>query len=143
MFAGHDLGFRLVRADRQQRGFRATRIYDEIDGSLYSVHDLGQVALSAMSKLHRVNKPFEAGIAYSMHESGLQEKGRQHHILLLDRTPYRIQASVSDASGIGGQARGRLPVEAIEAVRRFLSCKIGTDSLSGGSLIYSRVRETQ
>ena len=59
-------------------------------------------------------------------------------MLLLDKTPYRIQVSMSDAAGIDGQAHGSDPARAIEAVRGFLGNKSGIRSLSGGKLICKR-----
>ena len=87
---------------------RARRIYEELEGSLYSIHELGQVGLSGKSKLPRFNMPFEAGIAYSLHERGVTG-GTPHHMLLLDKAPYRIEVSMSDAAGIDGKAHGGTP----------------------------------
>src|SRR3954466_1028174 len=104
LFAIHDLGFQARHAlIDNTAALRARRIYEELEGSLYSIHELGQVALSAKSKLPRFNMPFEAGIAYSLHEEGVSG-GAPHHMLLLDKAPYRIQASMSDAAGIDGRA---------------------------------------
>ncbi|MDQ2736506.1 MAG: hypothetical protein M3Y55_16275 [Pseudomonadota bacterium] len=83
-----------------------------------------QVAISPKSGLPRFNMPFEAGIAYSLHEGGVSG-GAPHHMLLLDKAPYRIQVSMSDAAGIDGRAHEGNPVLAIEAVRGFLSSKSG------------------
>ena len=70
IFAIHDLGFQARHAlIDNTAALRARRIYEELEGSLYSIHELGQVALSVKSKLPRFNMPFEAGIAYSLHEA--------------------------------------------------------------------------
>ena len=137
IFAIHDLGFQARHAlIDNSAALRARRIYEELEGSLYSVHELGQVALSGKSKLPRFNMPFEAGIAYSLHEGGVSG-GTPHHMLLLDKAPYRIQVSMSDAAGIDGKAHGGNPVLAIEAVRGFLSSKSGR-RLLGGKLVSKR-----
>ena len=137
VFAIHDLGFQARHAlIDNSTALRARRIYEEVEGSLYSIHELGQVSLSPRSKLPRFNMPFEAGIAYSMHEGGAKD-GPPHHMLLLDKTPYRIQVSMSDAAGIDGRAHRGSPVMAIEAVRGFLSSKSGLP-LMGGKLVSKR-----
>lgn len=137
VFAIHDVGFQARHALIDNSSvLRMRRIYEEVEGSLYSIHELGQVALSSKSKLPRFNMPFEAGIAYSMHEAGAKG-GQPHHMLLLDKTPYRIQVSMSDAAGIDGRAHHEDPALAIEAVRGFLSNKSGLPLL-GGTLICKR-----
>jgi hypothetical protein len=52
VFAIHDLGFQARHAlIDNSAALRARRIYEELEGSLYSIHERGQVALSPKSKL--------------------------------------------------------------------------------------------
>ena len=62
IFAIHDLGFQARHAlIDNTAALRARRIYEELEGSLYSIHELGQVSLSAKSRLPRFNMPSRQG----------------------------------------------------------------------------------
>lgn len=79
--------------------------------------------------------PFEAGIAYAMHAAGRPP----HHLLLLEKQPYRHNASLSDAAGMDAKIHGGDPARAIEAVREFLHSKTGgTRRMPGGAKIAKR-----
>lgn len=114
---------------------RLKRIYAELKGSLFSIHDLSQVELGGTLSLPRFNMPFEAGIAYSMHAAGDQP----HHLLLLEAKPYRHNASLSDAAGMDAKIHGKDPALAIEAVRAFLRSKVSARApMPGGEDIAKR-----
>ena len=111
------------------------RIHAELKGSLYSIHDISQVELGGTLQLPRCNMPFEAGIAYSMHAA----RRPLHHMLLLEKEPYRHNASMSDAAGMDAKIQASDPALAIEAVRAFLRTKSDTGRpMPGGENIAKR-----
>lgn len=122
VFTIHDLGFQARHAlIDNSNAVRLVRIAKEIAASKYSIHDISRVESSGSLKLPRFNMPFEAGIAYSLHE---ESRGvEQHHLLLLDSEPYRYHASLSDAAGMDAKIHYGDPARAIGAVRAFLVTK--------------------
>ncbi len=83
-----------------------------------SVHDLSRIQRSGTPPVPRFNMPFELGLAIGLHADG-------HSWFVLERTPYRLQRSLSDLNGIdplvhGGTAKGilRAIANAFESTRR-------------------------
>jgi hypothetical protein len=137
VFTIHDLGFQARHAlIDNSNAVRLTRIAREIIGSKYSIHDLSRVEQSGSLRLPRFNMPFEAGIAYCLHEFALS--GDDHHILLLDSEPYRYQASLSDAAGLDPKVHEASPQRIVSNIRDFLVRKSGMPDLPGGSYIFKR-----
>ncbi|MDQ2764939.1 MAG: hypothetical protein M3Y22_16105 [Pseudomonadota bacterium] len=95
-----------------------------------------QVAISPKSGLPRFNMPFEAGIAYSLHEGGVSG-GAPHHMLLLDKAPYRIQVSMSDAAGIDGRRTRATPSWRLKRSAASSAARADARSL-GGKLVSKR-----
>lgn len=137
LFAVHDLGFRARHAlvDNTD-AVRLIRIYKELTRTKYSIHDISRVEVGGKLRLPRFNMPFEAGIAYALHEGS--RGASKHHMLLLDSEPYRYQASLSDVAGLDPKIHGRDPKAAIAAVRTFLATKSGNPGLPGGQFISDR-----
>ena len=137
VFATHDLGFQARHALIDDgAAIRLSRIAKEVAGSMYSIHDLSRVERGGSLKVPRFNMPFEAGIAYCMHE--FASKGRDHHLLILDSVPYRYQASLSDAAGLDPKPHGDDPKRVIENVREFLVRKSSRPTLHGAAHIWKR-----
>jgi len=137
VFAIHDLGFQARHAlIDDAAAVRLTRIAREVASSKYSIHDLSRVEIGGLLKVPRFNMPFEAGIAYCMHE--FAARGRDHHLLLLDSKPYRYQASLSDAAGLDPKTHAGDPKLIIENVREFLVRKSSQPSLHGAVHIWKR-----
>lgn len=137
VFAVHDLGFQARHALIDNgNAVRLTRIADEVARSKYSIHDLSRVEQSGKLRLPRFNMPFEAGIAYCIHQ--FADEGEQHHLLLLDSISYRYQASLSDAAGLDPKVHGNDAAKIIAAVRSFLVTKSGTVGAPGAAYIWKR-----
>lgn len=62
-----------------------------------------------------------------------------HDILLLDATPYRVSASLSDAAGLDPKIHTNNPEAVIDRIRTFLATKSG-ENLPGGKYIVDRYR---
>jgi hypothetical protein len=82
---------------------RLRRIIDRMSSCGVSLHDLSRVGTPA-----RFNMPFELGLACA-----LAELERHHAFVLLERTPFRLQRTLSDVNGRdpfihGGTIRGTI-----------------------------------
>ena len=137
VFAIHDLGFRARHALIDDGNARLARIAVEIAKSCYSIHDLSRVELGGKLKMPRFNMPFEAGIAYAMHQFP-RSAARPHHLLLLDSIPYRYQASLSDAGGLDPKTHGNEPRRIVANIREFLARTSGATGFPGGAMIWRR-----
>jgi len=136
VFTVHDLGFvaRHALID-DSTVVRVERIANELATCKYSLHDMSRVELGA-NKLPRFNMPFEAGIAYSLHS--LRPQNREHHLGVLDATPYQYQASISDIAGLDPKIHSNDPIKAIACVRDFLRKKSGNHQMPGAAHIAKR-----
>ena len=131
LFCVHDCGFTARIALQEVGGdLRITKILGMIRESRYSIHDLSRI------ESPRLNMAFECGIFYGAKEFGAG-KQRRKDLLVLDRVPYRYKKSMSDASGLDGDAHGNDPVKAIHCVRKFLESK-SHERLPGASYIAMR-----
>lgn len=119
VFTVHELGFQARHALAGGGvAVRLQRIARELAGSKYSIHDLSRIQLSGPNRLPRFNMPFEAGMAYCLHE--FAPPGHEHRLLLLDAVAYQAQATTSDVAGLDPKIHGNEPGRAIAAVRAFL-----------------------
>jgi hypothetical protein len=124
IFAIHDLGFEARHALIDDSGaVRLIRISDELRNAKFSIHDLSRVEVGGTLRLPRFNMPFEAGLAYLLHETS--PAADKHHMLLLDGEPYRYHASLSDAAGLDAKIHQNDQAKAIGTVRAFLVAKSG------------------
>jgi hypothetical protein len=125
VFAILDLGFLVTHGLADQGDpLRLKRISDEMRNSRYSIHDLSRIETDIKTGMPRFNMPFEAGMAYSLHQSRERTK-RPHDLLLLDSAAHRFQASISDVAGLDPKVHDGKPGKAILAVRTFLRAKSG------------------
>jgi hypothetical protein len=119
IFTVHELGFQARHAlIGRGEAVRLRRIATELAGSKYSIHDLSRIQLSGPNRLPRFNMPFEAGMAYFLHQ--FAPAGEDHHILLLDAVSYQSQASTSDVAGLDPKIHSNDPHRVVQCVRSFL-----------------------
>jgi hypothetical protein len=85
----------------------------------YSIHDLSRISLTGHRHLPRFTVPFEAGLAYGLHQD--PGHGQDHQLLAHDSKAHRYQASISDLAGLDPAIHGDNPVKAIAAVRTFFA----------------------
>jgi hypothetical protein len=132
VFTVHELGFQARHALIGQRdAVRLRRIANELAGSRYSIHDLSRVQVSGPQRLPRFNMPFEAGMAYCLHQ--FPQGGQEHHLLLLDAVRYQAQASTSDVAGLDPTIHNNQPRDVITAVRNFLVLNSGAGGRKPGA----------
>ena len=68
---------------------RMSRLHEIIEECRTSIHDLSRV-----SSPPRFNMPFELGLA-----SAFKHRNPNHHIIVLESKPYRLQQTLSDYNG--------------------------------------------
>lgn len=83
---------------------RLDKIFDEIKGCRYSIHDLSRVGVDRNPPFAtpRFNMPFELGLAVAWEKSNPTE----HSWFVFESRPYRIQKSLSDLNGTDPQIHG-------------------------------------
>lgn len=119
VFTVHQLGFQARHAlIGNGEAVRLRRIAAELAGSRYSIHDLSRVQLGGTHRLPRFNMPFEAGMAYFLHQ--FAPNGQDHHMLLLDAVHHQSKVSTSDVAGLDPKVHGNDPQRVVAAVRNFL-----------------------
>lgn len=118
VFTIHHLGYVAEYALNKGGGGaqRLTRIYSQLCSCASSIHDISRVSLSGTLRLPRFNMPFEAGLAYAIHASGI---GGRHDLLFLDAKAYRYQAAISDLAGLDPKVHDNNDVKVIAEVRTF------------------------
>lgn len=96
---------------------RLRRLFQLIHECEVSIHDLSYVGLSpARPRVPRFNMPFELGLA-----AAVALTGRQHRWYVLERRPYRLQASLSDVNGYDPFIHRGSPVGMIHAIANAFS----------------------
>jgi hypothetical protein len=137
VFTIHDLGFQARHAlIDNATPVRLTRIAEEIQRAKYTVHDLSRVETSGKLKLPRFNMPFEAGMAYAMQQAARAQAAK--HFLILDASPYRYQAALSDVAGLDPKIHNNDPALVVKAIRNFLVAKSGVVGVPGHTYIAKR-----
>lgn len=83
---------------------RLDKIFDEIKGCRYSIHDLSRVSIdrNPPHATPRFNMPFELGLAVAWKKIF----PNQHEWFVFESTDYRLQKSLSDLNGADPQIHG-------------------------------------
>lgn len=121
---------------------RIDKIYELIDQSKYSVHDISRTEPDAVNNLPRFNMPLELGL-----DLGCKRFGQPHHkekvILVLDTEQYRFQKYVSDIAGQDIDAHGNDAASVIEVVRNWLRRELNYRLFvtPSGAKIYQRYQD--
>ena len=122
----------LERADSAEN--RLTKILDLIESSKFSIHDLSRAQASKKGERYRLNMPFELGIDVGCRRYGgaaMEEK----RVLVLEETPYRYQASLSDMSGCDIEIHGGDYQKAVRKVRNWLVNEARVPSLGAAHIL--------
>jgi hypothetical protein len=80
---------------------RLDKIFDEIKGCRFSIHDISRVGLDRNPPhvTPRFNMPFELGLAVAWEKSN----PHKHRWFVFEAKPYRLQKSLSDLNGTDPQ----------------------------------------
>jgi hypothetical protein len=121
VFAVFACGFR-VRCAREMSDGTETRIdklYNIIEQSRFSVHDLSRTELDPTNKLPRFNMPLELGIFLGAKRFG-DSAQKMKRCLILDTEQYRFQKFISDLAGMDITAHGGDPRRIVGCIRDWL-----------------------
>ncbi len=120
-FAVIACGFR-VRCAREMSDGTETRIdklYNIIEQSRFSVHDLSRTELDPTNKLPRFNMPLELGIFLGAKRFG-DSAQKMKRCLILGTEQYRFQKFISDLAGMDITAHGGDPGRIVGCIRDWL-----------------------
>ena len=116
---------------------RLNRLLKLIAECQYSIHDLSRVQLDSVSpRCPRFNMPFELGLT-------LAPTGRldgNHHWIVLEEMPYRIQKSLSDLNGYDPHIHHGTVTGLLQVLRDAFHNPLRTVSMAGLKNAYSRLR---
>jgi hypothetical protein len=141
VFAVHDCGFiarSALEVDDSGQA-RVDKILDIIESSKFGIHDISRAGIDRKTKLPRFNMPLELGFFLGAKRFG-SARDREKRCLVLDRDRdrYRYRNFCSDISGQDIRAHRDDPVEAIRAVRNWLSTHRSGVIIPGGKMIADR-----
>jgi hypothetical protein len=91
---------------------RLSRLFELFEQCRISIHDLSRVGVPV-----RFNMPFELGLACALARYGKYkfQKGYSHDFIIMEKTPYRLDRTLSDLKGID-------PLIHNGSSRRIVSC---------------------
>lgn len=98
---------------------RLDKIVGLIRDSKFGIHDLSRSEAAKAGELYRLNMPFELGIDFGCRLFG-RGRLREKKTLILEATPYRYKAAISDLSGADIESHGNQPYRMIGIVRNWL-----------------------
>ena len=110
---------------------RIDKIYELIQSSRYSIHDLCRCQAQRVGEYFRLNMPFELGLDFGCRHFG---KGRLRDkvILVLEQEQYRYQAVISDLSGSDVESHKGDYQLAVRKVRNWLVGQQAVDAIGAG-----------
>jgi hypothetical protein len=135
IFAVYRCGFypRCALEEDNALDNRLSKIERLIAQCRYGIHDVSRTELSP-SQLPRFNMPFELGPFFGARRFG--NKGqRQKHALVMERTKFSYQQSISDLNGIDTKAHNNDPEQLIRCVRTWLRATSRRISIPGEKII--------
>jgi hypothetical protein len=140
VFAVHDCGYvarcSLEVTDASQ--VRIEKIAAIIASCRFGIHDISRTEPDRDTQLPRFNMPLELGLFLGAKRFG-SAKHRSKTCLILDIDRYRYQKFISDIAGQDIAAHGGNPLEAIKAVRNWLSAAAPHSvKIPGGAVIGRR-----
>ena len=113
---------------------RIDKIYELIQSSRYSIHDLCRCQAQRVGEYFRLNMPFELGLDFGCRHFG---KGRLRDkvILVLEQEQYRYQAVISDLSGSDVESHKGDYQLAVRKVRNWLVGQQAVDAIGAGQVL--------
>ncbi len=113
---------------------RLDKIFELIESSKYSIHDLSRCQARQAGEYYRLNMPFELGLDFSCRRFG----GTRHAdkaILILEEQPYRYQAALSDVAGSDIQYHGGNYATALRKVRNWITGLGGFERIGAARIL--------
>ena len=113
---------------------RLDKIYQLIESSRYSIHDLSRCQAIEAGEHYRLNMPFELGIDFGCRRYGNKPLSRKV-ILILEEQRYRYQAAISDLAGSDIKAHGGKYETAVREVSNWLTGTGGFKSIAAARIL--------
>ena len=121
---------------------RIEKIYELIQGSKYSIHDLSRSQASQANELSRLNMPFELGVDFGCQRYG-GNPFSEKVILILEEKPFLYQKTISDLAGSDIAAHKGDFETAVRKVRNWLTLNIPDVDRVGASKVLSEYGDFQ
>ncbi|CAH0495839.1 hypothetical protein [Novosphingobium sp. CECT 9465] len=136
------LGFypRLAPENADNALNRLERIIDLVKTSKYGIHDLSRCMSAEAGEYARMNMPFELGLDHGRVRFG-EEYLSTKSILILEKTKYDYQKTLSDISGWDIEPHNGDHIKAVRVVRNWLvqqasAVPIGPAKIQGDYLTF-------
>ena len=141
LFCLLDLGFEpriaLERLDSAEQ--RVMKIIELIEASKFGIHDLSRLQSGSKGEFYRLNMPFELGLDFACRQFK-GSKWSAKRLLILEETPFRYQAALSDLAGSDISTHGSKPQKVVEAVRNWINNQNGLNA-DGPAKIWARFND--
>lgn len=95
---------------------RIDKIVNAIRESVYSIHDLSLLGIDKLTKVARMNMPFELGLDF-----GLNLNETKRKLFVMGNHRYNYMKAISDLNGIDISDHSNCSQNVIECVSRFLN----------------------
>lgn len=113
-------GFYPVTALEYNDGLpRLDKIYDQIKGSRFGIHDVSLVTLDSKNKLPRFNMPFELGVDFGCRKYG-NTAAKRKRFLIFESSKHKLNEYLSDLAGCDPVCHQHKPEKLITEVRNWL-----------------------
>jgi hypothetical protein len=93
LYCGYKPRIALERSDSSE--VRINKIWELIEASNYSIHDLSRIKASKRKEYYRLNMPFEIGMDFGCKHY----KNESKKMLILETESYAVQKALSDIAG--------------------------------------------
>lgn len=143
VFAIHDAGFRarcaLEYGDSSENRF--SKIVGIIRECKYGIHDISRIELSRVGRkfLPRFNMPLELGLFLGSKEFG-NKLQKSKSCMVVDREPWRYQATISDLAGQDIYCHDGKPHGAIREICKWFTVISPYSNIPGGTLVSKRFK---
>jgi hypothetical protein len=112
---------------------RLEKIVGLIKASKFGIHDLSRCEAVTAGELFRLNMPFELGIDFGCRLFGRGAQ-KEKKILVLEATPHRYKAALSDLSGSDVECHQNEPYKIISVVRNWLKNACNVDAVGASKI---------
>lgn len=135
-FCVTDLDFhpRIAPENADNAANRLDRIIELVRGSKYAIHDLSRCKSESAGEYARMNMPFELGIDHGCRRFGTGEV-LEKSVLILEKTRYDYQKTLSDISGWDIEAHGGDHIKAVRHVRNWMVKQAKADAVGATRIL--------
>ncbi len=113
---------------------RISKIFNLIQSSRYSIHDLSRCQARNEGEYYRLNMPFELGLDFGCRHYGAGRL-KDKMIFMMEEEKYRYQAAISDLAGSDIEAHGGNYLIAIRKVRNWFAGILGFEKIGAARVI--------